>query len=45
MDVGKGHEIGFESREVGLLEAREGEGTGDELARGRVGGLGRLVRV
>lgn len=45
MDVGKGHKIGFESREVGLLEAREGEGTRNELARGRVGGFGRLVRV
>lgn len=45
MDVGQGHKIGFDGGGVGLFEAREGEGTWDELARGRVGGFGRLVRV
>ena len=45
VDIGEGHDIGFDGREVGLLEAWEDEGTGDELSRGRIGGFGRLVRV
>jgi hypothetical protein len=45
VDVGQGHKIGFERGGVGLFEARERERTGNELARGRVGGFGRLVRV
>ena len=45
MDVGQSHEIGFEGGVVGLLQAWEGEGTGNELARGGIGGFGRLVRV
>jgi hypothetical protein len=45
VDICQGHEIGFEGGEVGLLEAWEREWAGNELARGRVGGFGRLVRV
>ena len=45
VDVGEGHDVGFDGGEVCLLEAWEGEGTRDELARGRIGGFGRLVRV
>ena len=41
--VGHGHEVGGEGVVVGLLEAREGEGTGCILARCWIGGFGRLV--
>jgi hypothetical protein len=45
VNVGEGHDVGFDGREVGLFKAWKGEGTRNELSRSRVGGFGRLVRV
>lgn len=43
--VGERHEVGGDGGFVGLLQAREREGTGYVSARGGVGGFGRLVGV
>ena len=39
------HEVGFDGGFVGLFQAREGEGAGDEVAGCWVGARGRLVWV